>query len=208
MNLIFCPGAGGAAEFWQPLGALLPVEWKKTYLFWPGLGNQPHEPAAHGFDDLVAFAEKAIAGPTVLIAQSMGGIVAVRLALKRPDEIAGLVLVVTSGGVDVSALGGADWRAAYLANFPDSKTWITEERPDHTAEIPDLGCPTLLIYGDNDPISPVTVGKRLSDLIPQSELCVIAGGTHDLGKERAHDIAPLVIGHVHRCFWERSSRDV
>jgi len=196
MHIIFLPGAGGAADFWHPLGALLPSEWQKTYLSWPGLGNQAHEPPLSGFDDLVALAEKEIGGPTVIIAQSMGGIVGVRLTLKHPDKITHLVLVATSGGVDISSLGGEDWRASYLRNYPNSRTWITTEKPDHTADIPNIKCPTLLIWGDSDPISPLAVGKHLSSLIKSSELCAIKGGNHDLGRERASEIAPWVINHV------------
>jgi pimeloyl-ACP methyl ester carboxylesterase len=196
MHIVFLPGAGGAAEFWHSLGALLPSEWQKTYLSWPGLGHQPHDPTVNGFDDLVALTEKEIRGPAVIVAQSMGGIVGVRLALKRPDKITHLVLVATSGGIDISSLGGEDWRASYLSNFPKAQTWIATEMPDHSAEIPNITCPTLLIWGDRDPISPPAVGKRLSALIKHSKLQVIEGGNHDLGSERANEIVSSIINHV------------
>jgi hypothetical protein len=35
-TVMFLPGALGAAEFWHPVGNLLPNEWKKVYLAWPG----------------------------------------------------------------------------------------------------------------------------------------------------------------------------
>lgn len=196
MHIIFLPGSGGAAEFWHAVGAALPAEWTKTYFSWPGLGNQPHDPAVNGFDDLVALVEKEIRGPVVIVAQSMGGVVAVRLALRHPDKVTHLVLVATSGGVDVSRLGGEEWRSVFLQNFPNSRTWITEERPDHTDEIPSVACPTLLIWGDKDPISPVAVGRHLAALIPHSVLRLIEGGDHDLGRERARDVAPLIVQHV------------
>jgi len=196
MHVVFLPGAGGAAEFWHPLGALLPADWKKTYLSWPGLGNQPHDPAVRGFDDLVQLAAAKIDGPVIVVAQSMGGIVGVRLALSMPGMITHLVLVATSGGIDVSGLGCQDWREAYLTNFPQSQTWIATERPDHAADIPAIACPTLLIWGDSDPISPPAVGERLSHLIKHSALRVIAGGDHDLGRERAHEIAPMIMDFI------------
>jgi pimeloyl-ACP methyl ester carboxylesterase len=196
MHILFLPGAGGAAEFWHALGAALPAEWAKTYFSWPGLGNQPHDPTVNSFADLVALVETAIKGPVVIVAQSMGGIVAVQLALRHPENITHLVLVATSGGVDVAGLGGAEWREAYLQNFPDSRTWITEERPDHTSEIPKIACPTLLIWGDNDPVSPVAVGCHLSALMPHAVLRLIEGGNHDLGRERASEIAPWIVQHV------------
>lgn len=196
MHLLFLPGAAGAAAFWHPLGALLPPHWEKTYLSWPGLGDQPHEVAVDSFDGLVALAETQLRGPTVIVAQSMGGIVAVRLALKYPERITHLVLTATSGGIDVSGLGGADWRAAYLDTFPASRTWITTDKPDHAADIPALACPTLLIWGDSDPISPLAVGQTLSKLMNDSTLLIVEGGEHDLGKVRAKDIAPAIIDHL------------
>jgi pimeloyl-ACP methyl ester carboxylesterase len=198
MHIVFLPGAGGASEFWHPLGALLPSEWEKTYLSWPGLGNQPHDPAVNGFDDLVALAAKKVRGPTVIVAQSMGGIIAVRLALKHPEQMTHLVLVATSGGVDVASLGGEDWRDSYFKNFPDAQTWIASEKPDLSSEIPGIACPLLLIWGDCDPISPLSVAKRLSELVAHARMHVVEGGDHDLGRERASDIAPLVIAHLSR----------
>jgi pimeloyl-ACP methyl ester carboxylesterase len=196
MHILFLPGAAGAAEFWHPLGALLPSDWEKTYLSWPGLGNQPHDPAVNNFDDLVALAAKKVRKPTAIVAQSMGGIVGVRLALQHPKEITHLVLVATSGGIDVSNLGGEDWRDAYLKNFPNSQTWIATDKPDHATDISKIACPTLLIWGDRDPISPVSAGKRLSELIRHSALRIIEDGDHDLGRERADEVAPLIVAHL------------
>ena len=196
MHLVFLPGAGGAAEFWHPLGGLLPPAWDKTYLSWPGLGDQAHDPQINDFDGLVELTARKIPGAAVIVAQSMGGIVAVRLALKYPEKITRLVLVATSGGVDVKGMGGEDWRSSYFASFPKSQTWIATEKPDHTADMPNIACPTLLIWGDDDPISPVAVGRHLSELIGPSRLCVVAGGNHNLGRERAEEIAPLIIDHL------------
>lgn len=47
-----------------------------------------------------------------------------------------------------------------------------------------------------DPISPVAVGERLRDLLPDARLHVLAGGDHDLAHQRAAEIAPLVEAHL------------
>lgn len=198
MHLLFLPGAGGAPEFWHALGALLPAQWTKTYLAWPGLGEQPHDQAVHGFDGLVALAERVIDGPVAVVAQSMGGIVAVRLALQFPQHVTHLVLAATSGGLDVAELGGEDWRTGYQRSFPNAQTWITTERPDHSAEMENIACPTLLLWGERDAISPVAVGQRLATLIPDAELHVIPEAAHDLGHSRASDIAAIVLQHLRR----------
>lgn len=195
-HILFLPGAGGSPAFWRPLGDLLPAAWRKTYLGWPGLGNQPHDPAVQGFDDLVALAARQIDRHCVVAAQSMGGIVAVRLALANPEKVRGLVLTVTSGDIDMAKHAPSDWRGDYISNFPDAARWIMFARADHGAEIPNIKVPTLLIWGDADPISPVSVGEELSRLLPNARLHIVRGGTHDLVQENAAEIAPLFQAHV------------
>ena len=195
-TLVFLPGAGGDPAFWHPVGARLPAAWRKTYLGWPGLGDQPADPAVRGLDDLVRLAEAALDASAALIAQSMGGIVAVRLALARPERITHLVLVATSGGVDVARFGAADWRPDYRRNFPNAASWIVAARPDHTADIARIAAPTLLIWGDRDPISPVAVGEHLADLLPNARLEIVAGGTHSMARDQPAPVAALIRDHL------------
>jgi len=195
-RLVFLPGAGGDPTFWHAAGALLPAAWPKTFLGWPGLGDQKHDPGVRGLDDLVRLAGAALDGPSAVIAQSMGGIVAVRLALARAERVTHLVLVATSGGVDVARLGAADWRADYRRLYPNAAPWILDVRPDHTAEIARIATPTLLIWGDRDPISPVAVGAHLASLLPRARLAVVPGGTHALAMEHAATVAALIRDHL------------
>jgi pimeloyl-ACP methyl ester carboxylesterase len=196
-HLLFLPGASGAASFWHPLGALLPANWRKTYLSWPGLGHEPHEPAVQSFEDAVAHAASRLEGPSVVVAQSMGGVVAVRLALAHPGRISHLVLTATSGGVDVASLGASDWRGPYRAEYPKAADWILTERTDVTAELHRIAIPTLLLWGDADPISPLGVGRRLAELLPRARMQVLAGGDHMFARDRAAEIAAWVAAHLH-----------
>jgi pimeloyl-ACP methyl ester carboxylesterase len=195
-KLIFLPGALGAAAFWHPVGNLLPVEWTKIYLAWPGFGKQRADPDVRGLDDLMRLVEEELAEPSVLVAQSMGGVVAVRTALKHPDKVRALVFVATFGGVDVAGLGGSDWRADYRAAHPAAARWITNDWPDHTNELPSITAPTLLVWGDNDAISPVAVGEHLASLLPNATLRVVAGGTHSLAVDRAEEVAAEIEAHL------------
>jgi pimeloyl-ACP methyl ester carboxylesterase len=191
-HLLFLPGAGGAAEFWHPLGVLLPEQYSKTYLNWPGLGHQAHKPGLDSLDALTAHAAAHLRSNTVIVAQSMGGIFALRLALLYPQTVTKLVLTAAAGGIDVMRFGASDWRPAYRAEYPNAAPWITQARADHTAEIGGIAQPALLLWGDADTISPVAVGKHLASLLPHATLQVLAGGTHGFAQERASEIAPLV----------------
>ena len=195
-KLVFLPGAGRDPAFWHPVGALLPVAWPKTYLGWPGLGNQPHDPGVRDLDDLVQQAAVALDAPSAVIAQSMGGIVAVRLALAHPELVTHLVLVATSGGIDVARFGAADWRPDYRRNFPNAAPWILGVRADHTPDIPRIAAPTLLIWGDRDPISPIAVGAHLASLLPRARLVVVTGGDHSLAVTHAATVATMIRDHL------------
>jgi pimeloyl-ACP methyl ester carboxylesterase len=191
-HLLFLPGAGGAAEFWHPLGALLPEQYDKTYLNWPGLGHEAHKPGLDSLDALTAHAAAYLRSDTVIVAQSMGGIFALRLALLYPQAVTKLVLTAASGGIDVMRFGAGDWRPAYRAEYPKAAEWIMTARADHTAEIGSIAQPALLLWGDADTISPVAIGRHLASLLPKAELHVIADGTHSFAQDRAAEIAPLV----------------
>jgi pimeloyl-ACP methyl ester carboxylesterase len=191
-HLLFLPGAGGAAEFWHPLGALLPEQYDKTWLNWPGLGHEAHKPGLDSLDALTTYAAAHLRSDTVIVAQSMGGIFALRLALLYPQAVTKLVLTAASGGIDVMRFGAGDWRPAYRAEYPKAADWIMAARADHTAEIGSIAQPALLLWGDADTISPVAVGRHLAALLPKAELHVIAGGDHGFAQARATEIAPLV----------------
>ena len=55
---------------------------------------------------------------------------------------------------------------------------------------------TLLLWGDADPISPVAVARRLAELLPNSVMAVIRGGTHAVALEQPEAVAEAVIAHL------------
>lgn len=196
MKVLFLPGAGGSPAFWRPVADNLPADWHKVHLGWPGLGNQPHDPSIDGIDALTGLVEREIDGPVDLVAQSMGGVIAARIALRRPAMVRRLVLVVTSAGVDMRGLGAADWRADYRARFPAAAAWITASDAAAALPVERIAAPALLIWGDADPISPVAVGRHLEQRMPDARLRIIAGGDHDLAISHAGQVAALIRGHL------------
>src|SRR5207253_1145463 len=95
-SLMFLPGASGNLQFWRPVSAKLRHPGARHFMAWPGFGGAPHEPGVRGVDDLVARVVREITGPVALLAQSMGGVIAVgqRLAELFPSA----ELVIFEGG--------------------------------------------------------------------------------------------------------------
>ncbi|HVZ30466.1 MAG TPA: alpha/beta fold hydrolase [Asticcacaulis sp.] len=198
-RLFFLPGVGGDPNFWRGLGDLLPGDWSKTYFGWPGLGSNPPDPNINAYEDLIAMVEVRLletSEPVDLLAQSMGGAIAMTLALRHPRQVRRLVLAVTAGGMDIDALGATDWRPEYRHEFPQVADWVISDRPDVSARIPDIRQPALLIWGDSDPISPLAVGKYLATHLPDASLHVLPGGEHDLVRARPLEIVSLIEHHL------------
>lgn len=195
-KLMFLPGASGNTAFWQPVSDLLTCPGERVHFGWPGFGQTPPDAAVQGLEDLVARVTAEIDGPVVLIAQSMGGVIALRAALEKPEHVTHLVLTVTSGGIDISDLGAQDWRPALHAESPSLPRWFADSRQDLSAELGRIRAPVLLLWGDADPVSPVAVGERLAAALPRADLHVLPGGNHDLANTCAEQVALLIDRHL------------
>jgi pimeloyl-ACP methyl ester carboxylesterase len=195
--LVFLPGAGGSASFWRPVADRL-TDLGQVHVFgFPGFGGVPTDPGIKSLDDLFGWlVERLPPGASHVIAQSMGGVLAARLALDRPERVARLVLVATSGGVDAARLGAAEWRHEYRASMPDVPTWFIDDRTDLTDRLVEIRARTLLVWSDADPISPLSVGHLLAGRIPGARLVTVAGGTHAFASERPEEMASIIRSHL------------
>lgn len=194
-RVIFLPGVSGDGRFWQPVAGRLPP-CERILVDYPGAGDIPHSPSVRSFDDLVALVMTHMDRPVDVVAQSMGGVVAVRAALARPQAVRRLVLTATSGGVDFKAFTHQEWRDEYRRAYPGAAEWITTYRVDLTEQLRRLTIPTLLLWSDADAISPLAVGEYLSRLLPASRLVVIKGGDHMFARDRAAEVAPHIATHL------------
>jgi pimeloyl-ACP methyl ester carboxylesterase len=106
------------------------------------------------------------------------------------------VLVAAAGGVDVLALGGLDWRAAFRARRPLAPSWLLEDRLDLSDRLTNVTAPTLLVFGDQDLIAPVAVGRYLLARLPSAKLEIVEGATHDIEAEQPDLLASLIEAHL------------
>ena len=195
--LVFLPGAGGSASFWRPVAERLADLGRPLVLGYPGFGECPVEPTIQSVDGLFRWlVEQLPAEPSDVAAQSMGGVLAVRLALERPELVSRLVLVATSGGVDVARLGGAEWRRDFLESRPGAPSWFVDDRTDVTDALGKIRARTLLLWSDADPISPLSVAHFLAERIPDSGIVTIPGGTHAFACERPDEVASIIRAHL------------
>jgi pimeloyl-ACP methyl ester carboxylesterase len=129
--LVVVHGLGGAAVNFTLLAPLLARRHRVLIPDLPGHGKtEPLERA----DDLTAYADHVAAlaelegmFPAPLVGYSMGGVIALRLAVSRPKSVTGLALVAAAGIVSVSrraeiwlAVTGALRPAQVMTRFRDT----------------------------------------------------------------------------------------
>jgi pimeloyl-ACP methyl ester carboxylesterase len=99
--LVLVHGLGGAAANWLALAPLLLPGWRLIVPELPGHGGSSPLPAAPSLspyaDRLGLLLEHEGATPAAVVGHSLGGAVALRLALRRPESVSALVLAAAAG---------------------------------------------------------------------------------------------------------------
>lgn len=131
-----------------------------------------------------------------LVGHSMGGQIAIHLAAERPDLVRSLVLVNAAGipftfhpaahirPLPKPPFGG--WRIAqillpdFLRAGPTSVAAATTRvlRDDARPAMRAIRVPTLLVWGENDPLVPLRYGHAMQQEIAGSRLVVIPRAAH------------------------------
>ncbi len=198
LPLVLFPGAGGRVEFLRPIAERLAHRRQTRICEYPGLGGVAAEPNLRSLADLQRYLLGSLPERFDLVTMSMGGVLALRIALEHPERVRKLTLMATSGGVDVTSLGALEWREQFLKAQPDRPSWFIDDRTDVTAELGRVRHQTLLIFGDADLIAPPAIGRLLLERLPNARLEIIADATHDLEIEFPDLIASLIEAHLRR----------
>ena len=145
--------------------------------------------------EALALLDALTGGPLILAGSSMGGWIALHLALARPERVAALVGIAAAP--DFTDWGYADEEKAALARDarlersnpygeePQLTTlgfWRSGERLRLLGGEIAVDCPVRLVHGDADEDVPLDVAVRLKDAVRSADvqLLVVKGGGHRL----------------------------
>lgn len=171
-----------------------------------GHGHTPDVPGPITFDlmaaDTIAFLESVIRGPAALVGCSDGAIVALHVALARPDLVSRLVCVCGvfhKDGWLPGVLSPGSEPPEFLVNMygevsPDgpehyATVWAKLEEMHATgptltpADLARVRARTLVMVGDDDEM-PLSHSAEFANSIPAGELAVVPGTSHGLLVEK------------------------
>ena len=155
-------------------------------------------------DEAALMLDQMTRGPVVAIGSSMGGWIALHLALRRPERIVALVGIAAAP--DFTDWGYPDRLKERLAagetlgrEFPDGSAQVTASgfwSSGQAMRLLDseiaIDCPVRLVHGDGDEDVPLDIAFRLKDRLRSADVQVkvIKGGGHRLSE--AHEIDAIL----------------
>ncbi|MDP9274505.1 MAG: alpha/beta hydrolase [Chloroflexota bacterium] len=179
-----------------------------------GHGRTSDTEAAFHYNDManqtVAAIEKLVGGSTHLIGWSDGGIVALLVALRRPDLVRSLVLIGANyhyNGLMPTDPGDGSvpeaLRERYAERSPDgmehfsrvldkSFAMFASEPTLTTADLRGIAAPTLVMVGDDD-MATFAHTASLYESLPQGQLAVVPGASHAVVIEKPELVGRLIV---------------
>ncbi len=241
--LLLVMGLGYARGGWGPASELLAREFRVLAFDNRGIGESETPSGPYTTEDMAADAVSVLDAAGVerahVVATSLGGMVAQRLALSHPGRVDRLVLVCTTpGGGEAHPMPDRTLRlleeaagltpAAALRRFvenaladatvadrpelveriyeyrlahpPDPTGWQAQAAAGATHDalerLGELGCPTLVLHGDEDAVVDVRNAELLATRVPGARLELYPGCGHLLFWEEperfARDVAAFL----------------
>jgi pimeloyl-ACP methyl ester carboxylesterase len=162
--------------------------------------------------DTIAFLEEVVGGPAFLVGHSDGALVALVVALRRPDLVRRLVFASGVFHHEGWAPGVIDLDEETTAFFVDFHDQVSPDGPGHfpvvaaklhrmhseepTLTVADLAGypgPSLVMVGDDDHEIPMEHTLALRGGLPRSQLAVVPGTGHGLFNDKPELCARLVV---------------
>lgn len=179
--VVLLHGLGGAASNWAELAPLLARRHRVLVPDLPGHGGSSPLPAVPNLDVIAErvglVAERLAMLPAAVVGHSLGGVVGLRLAIRRPHDVAALILAAAAG---ISSASRRAEKAIRLTSFVRPGRFVAPYRAA-IARRPWLRALTLGGWGISDPftISPLGVkgflaGPALHTDTPSSGVALVS----------------------------------
>ncbi|HEY1809651.1 MAG TPA: alpha/beta hydrolase [Acidobacteriaceae bacterium] len=234
--VVLVHGLGGRAEDWARLMPQLVHDHHRVYaLDLPGYGRSDWPANAtysirEESDAVEAFIDNRHLERTDLGGWSMGGWIAMRVALDQPQRIRRLMLFDSAGTRfslnwdpsifepdtpqklekmdDLLMPNGAPHIPGFIQHaifrFVKKHGWVVHRNLDSLltgsalldGKLGALKMPTLIVWGKEDHLIPVSVGEEIHRDIPQSELEIFEGCGHLAAAQCAAQVGPVVRGFL------------
>lgn len=202
-RVIFLHGLVGLNEHWEDVVGRIKDRSRCTTLELPLLELRGDDCSLWSVVDMTTqFLEEHVKEPSVLVGNSFGGHVALRIAHARPDLVRALILAGSSGLIERTMVKGApvrpskDWLEEKIGELFHDKSAMnpgdvdrahkllnerggaramvklskTARRDNMTDDLGDIVCPTLLIWGKQDIVTPPSAGQGFTELMPDARI--------------------------------------
>jgi pimeloyl-ACP methyl ester carboxylesterase len=192
-TLLFLPGYGSDMEGNKALALDAFAEARGAALLrfdYSGTGSSPGEFADGTLDawleEALAIVDHLTQGPIIVIASSMGGWIALHLALRRPDRMKAMVGIAAAP--DFTSWGFADGDVAERQGLARA-FWESGQKLLLLHQPIDIHCPVRLLHGELDHDVPLDVALRTLRALRSADvqLLVLKGGGHRLSEPHEID---------------------
>ncbi len=175
-SLIFCHGnAGNISHRLDRLKILHALGFQTLMFDYRGYGRSEGDPIESGlYKDAEAAYEWVVKNtdtskcPIVVYGESLGGVVALDLALKKERIRAVIVEGTFSSLKDIGKV-----------HMPFIPSILTTGKLDAHSRIGKIGAPKLILHSDNDEIIPFSMGQKLYEEAREPKKFVVLNGSHN-----------------------------
>ena len=191
--LVLIPGLSADVSDYARIIAELARHYRVIALDNRGAGRTDKPDAPYSIemmaDDASALLDALGIGAAHIVGTSMGGRIAVDLALRHPEHVRSLILVSTAMRPAPQTL----WRRLTLdvvpripllrrlGKYPQPHYAFARQRAasrsyDATARLGEIHVPTLILHGKNDHLAPLALAEEMHAGIAGSQMIVVPGG--------------------------------